>query len=1065
MEPRAALMATSIPESPMDSRENNSAQRQHQSLMDINQNKQSLMDIKNKNNAHMAIHHSSLMDIRHHGALMASGAHRTLASPADDLDQRVPRKRMRETPSSGADERGFSRPASDGAILEVVTLEYTGPLSQPKQRAGVERNRATAASSKPHWLSEMPKKSRGDAALDKARLRNVRRLRAANDQDIQILSKYLPSETRAFFPFGVEGPIDFRAPSNSWMSEVLAVAGTSCPVPTKPIVAFDCSPSALEWNTGYLESCGWDMVEVFRQHVGSTVDHGSEFRPVDQLSRLVGHHPNFPFLQEMFQHGFDYFLSRELSEQERLAELEAQLERGNHKSATENEDEINSLLTGDVVHGFVLPFSASAIKNLKGVHLQPGGMVRQMSLKADGSRKLKNRFTHDLSFSITMEDASINSRIQIDRYPDMVYGFCLSRILHYLAALRHRNPGRKIFISKFDYSDAYKRISQSPRASASTVIRFGEVAYICWRMVFGGSPNPAGFSCFSEMLTDLANELAMSDYDPALGKSPTVEDIHTEVRETEDPTTPIGEAYLPALEVSSVSDSFRDCFIDDIIDCHLDTPRNRRRAAHIVQMAVHVMSRPHAGDDKEPVPRRPLLGPEKLAAEGRSSERQIVLGWEIRTREFTVALPRDKHHAWKEDLKSVIVRKEASRAETESLIGRLNHASYVIPLSRHFLNEIRRKCLNVPRKAKLQTVRFTDDEIADLELWEKFLDSANEGLSINLLVVRTPTRIAWSDSCPFGLGGYTLKGTAWRIRVPRDCPFYGDDTVNNVLEFLGMAVSVLLLIKEARDDNERHPCLLVLGDNTSAISWIFRSGRVARTSKYYRAVKMIARHIAHVTLSASAQVCSQHLAGTTNTVADLLSFEGSCRSKEEPLTKDCPPSDVLTQRIHAFHSQIIPSGFEIRQLPPEIESFALSMMQIAAKSWVRKEKRPSSEAIDICADGRPSLSTGDWEPTPGSIRYPMTRNDCSWQGDLSCDTDPSTSTHKVVLLRSVRDPWYRRLFEMPLAAWHRRSGNVDGPAPSTSRTESMTQDRCIPESDPSSKDSSGTIRLQTDRKP
>ena len=1020
---------------------------------------QSLMDI---NSAHMAINHSSLMDTRrHHGALMAPGEEHQTVPLLDDPDSRCGHQRKRRA----RDEKlQLATEGQHEATLDVVTLEYTGPLNiqQSRTTAG-DQNQRLRTKAKPihHWLSEMPKKSRGDAALDRARLRNVRRLRAANDQDNNILSKYLPSDVRAFFPVGVEGPDDFRVPSDSWVSEIIAVAETSCPAPRKPFVLFDCSSQSLERNTRYLESCGWDMCEVFRQHVGTTVDHGSEFRPIDQLSRLVGRHPNYPFLKEMFQSGFEYFLSRELSEEERTTELEAQLERGNHKSATENEDEINSLLTGDVVHGFVLPFLASSIKRLKGVHLQPGGMVRQMSLKADGSRKMKNRFTHDLSFSITMEDASVNSRIQIERYPDMVYGFCLWRILHYLAALRYRNPRRKIFISKFDYSDAYKRISQSPRTSASTVIRFGEVAYICWRMVFGGSPNPAGFSCFSEMLTDLANELAMSDYTPALGKSPTVEDFHATVRETEVPEAPIGQAYLPALEVSTTSDSFRDCFIDDIIDCHLDTPRNRCRAAHIVQMAVHVMSRPHAGDDKEPVPRRPLLGPDKLSAEGRSSERQVVLGWEIRTREFTVALPRDKHHAWKEDLASIIASGKASREETESLIGRLNHASYVIPLSRHFLNEIRRKCLNVPRRA---TVRFTKEEIADLRLWEKFLDSAHKGLSINLLVVRTPTRIAWSDSCPFGLGGYTLSGTAWRIKVPRDCPFYGDDTVNNVLEFLGMAVSVLLLIKEAQADNEGHPCLLVLGDNTSAISWIFKSGRISRVSKYYKAVKMIARHIARSTLSAAVQVCSQHLAGTTNTVADLLSFEGSCRSKEEPLTKDCPPNDILTQRIHTYHSQIIPSGFEIRPLPHEIESFALSVMRIAAKSWTRKEKQPMSEATDIYADGKPSLSIGVWDPTPGSIRYPMTRNDCSWQGDLSCDTGPSTSTHRVVLLRSVRDPWYRRLFEMPLAAWHRRSGNVDGPAPSTSRTESMIQDRCTPESGPSSKGLSETTHHQTDRR-
>jgi hypothetical protein len=95
----------------------------------------------------------------------------------------------------------------------------------------------------------------------------------------------------------------------------------------------------------------------------------------------------------------------------------------------------------------------------------------------------------------------------MEKYPDMIYGWCFSRIIHYLACLRHRNPGVRIFISKFDFSDAYKRISHSPEAATSTVVRFGEIAYIFLtvRMVFGGSPNPAGFSCFSEMLIDLAN--------------------------------------------------------------------------------------------------------------------------------------------------------------------------------------------------------------------------------------------------------------------------------------------------------------------------------------------------------------------------------------------------------------------------------------------------------------------------------------------------------------------------------------------------------------------------------
>jgi hypothetical protein len=262
------------------------------------------------------------------------------------------------------------------------------------------------------------------------------------------------------------------------------------------------------------------------------------------------------------------------------------------------------------------------------------------------------------------------------------------------------------------------------------VFCFGEIAYICWRMVFGGSPNPAGFSGFSEMLTDLANEIAISNYQPADYVSPTVRELHLEVRETEREDAKFEAAIMPAFEVPTSSNSIQDCFIDDIIDCHLDTGESRTRSGHIVQMAVHVMSRPHAGEDLEPVPRKPLLGPDKLEAEGRGSVRQIVLGWEIRTRDLKVASPYDNHLAWREDLVALIKASRASWKELESMIGRLNHASFLIPLSRHFLNELCKKCEMTPaNKAARQIVRLNEQEVADLKLWLKFLDSAREGIS------------------------------------------------------------------------------------------------------------------------------------------------------------------------------------------------------------------------------------------------------------------------------------------------------------------------------------------------
>jgi hypothetical protein len=915
-----------------------------------------------------------------------------------------------------------------------------------------------------------------DEALSKARMRNVARLREANENDENELSKYLPSDISKIFPFGLVGPEDNSKPSSEWTNKVALVGRTPCEVPESPLFSFSTDEESVRKNTDFLISRGWDLKAALADHQGSTVGHGSEFRPVAQLTSIVGGHPNFAFLKQTFEKGFHYHLAHKLSETEREAEYNAQYDRGNHQSAILDKEQVIRLLGTDVTHGFALPVKADEVHNLLGVHLQPGGIVSQHSIGSDGERKLKKRFTHDLSFSLTLDNASINDRIDMTMYPDMVYGWCFPRILHYLAALRYRNPGRRIFISKYDYSDAYKRISQDAETAAATVIRVDGIAYVCLRMVFGGSPNPAGFSGFSETLTDLANELAMSDYDPIVhGTSPSIKETHLVFRERDgeeesstgrqETAEEVGEAFMPALEVSTEQkDSFRDCFIDDIIDCHLDTPLNRHRSPHVVQMAVHVMSRPHAGDENEPVPRRPLLGPDKLEAEGRSAEVQIVLGWEIRTRPFIVALPKDKYLAWDGDLKGAVMRKGCTIQELESLVGRLTHASYLIPLSRHFLNEIRQKSRTTSRSKARQIVRFTNEEIEDLHLWEDYLRVANEGISINLLVTRTPTRLAWSDSCPFGLGGYTFSGRAWRVKIPIDCIFRGDDTVNNVLEFLGMAVSVLLLLREAEEENESFPCLMVLGDNTSAISWLFRSGRVHPSSKYYHAVKAIARHVARCVMGANAKLCSQHLAGESNVIADILSFEGDCRSKVEPLTADCPPDDILTQRIHFYHSQVVPVGFEIRPLPTEVESFVTLTLQTLARSWMGKEKPPIKEGICIGVAGNASSSVGGLGETLSSTRYPRTVNGSCSHGVSSCVTDYSSSTHKADLLKSVRSQWYRRLFEMPLAAWHRRSGNVDGPAPSTSRTESMTMDRCTLESERYYEVSSPSTTPPKDRK-
>jgi hypothetical protein len=89
---------------------------------------------------------------------------------------------------------------------------------------------------------------------------------------------------------------------------------------------------------------------------------------------------------------------------------------------------------------------------------------------------------------------------------------------------------------------------------------------------------------------------------------------------------------------------------------------------------------------------------------------------------------------------------------------------------------------------------------------------------MNLLTHRSPTNIGISDSCPYGMEGFTWRGTAWRLRIPKGSAMYDNHTVNNVLEFLAMAVTIWLMILEADGPLE---CFLGLGDSTSDIGWLF----------------------------------------------------------------------------------------------------------------------------------------------------------------------------------------------------------------------------------------------------
>jgi hypothetical protein len=867
-----------------------------------------------------------------------------------------------------------------------------------------------------------------DGLTKVAERRNLKRVSDADAIDHRLLSKYLPETINEFLPNVITGPDDSFVPPAWLMQAIEQVAASEVPTPLAPPIKFDLSDDSVKFNSELLKNSDLDLEKFLAKHQDTTLNFGSEFRPIEDLEKILGRHPNFGFFSEVLANGMDYRFTEQLSEEQRQAEVAAMMERGNHQSVQEDSEEVAKLLAKDVLQGFSLPVSPDLVPDLAHAMVQPAGVVKQFGLQQDGSRLLKRRLTQDLSFPLTFPSASVNKRIDMEAYVEMIYGWCLSRVIHFIVALRLAHPTKRIFIMKYDYSDAYRRVAHSASAAAQSIIIFAGVAYIALRLTFGGSPNPPTWCSFSEMVTDLSNEIPLcKEWDHESLRSPAQPETPSPVLLPDD--VPIAEAMPLAVGIPTKVTARSDSFIDDLIRVFLDTPLNREREPHAVPLAIHVTSRPHAGD-KEPVKRREIVSNPKLVAEGGPAEDQIVLGWTLNTRTLLVILPHDKFEAWSNDLRVIIAERRGTFGQLETTVGRLNHAAYIIPLSRHFLHRIRLR-LRV-RKHKKQALSLTQSELDDFSLWVFFLSQARAGISMNQMTIRRPSKICWSDSCPFGIGGFLLSGRAWRIRIPESSPLYGLDIANNVLEFLGMMITIWLVLVECEETGSQQDCILALGDNTSAIGWLYKSGKLPIDSPYYNAVQFIARQLARLVTGSSHCLASQHIKGDKNTIADLLSFAGDTRGEAHPLAPDYPSDRVLTERFHSCLPQLIPAGFNISPLPSEISSFAIQALQTLESSLTPSRSRPTRTKTESGDAGLRSAPKPASTLTLSSLSY-TSRKPSSSCAPFCPSTEWLAGVQQAPFLASVRAPWFQQLCAMPQAIWLRRSGVTSNGVPFTSK--------------------------------
>ena len=138
---------------------------------------------------------------------------------------------------------------------------------------------------------------------------------------------------------------------------------------------------------------------------------------------------------------------------------------------------------------------------------------------------------------------------------------------------------------------------------------------------------------------------------------------------------------------------------------------------------------------------------------------KLILGWLFNFRGLIVYLPENKFVAWTDTIKGVLAANKTSYKELETIIGRMVHVGIVISQIHHFMSRLRDL---LRRSHNRRSIKLIVPTRKDLELMLFFLEKAKDGIDMNLLVFRKPTKVYRSDSCPAGMGGYSSDGFAWR---------------------------------------------------------------------------------------------------------------------------------------------------------------------------------------------------------------------------------------------------------------------------------------------------------------
>jgi hypothetical protein len=786
------------------------------------------------------------------------------------------------------------------------------------------------------------------------------------------------------------------ASTSSWLvGAIRAVLATPLPRIRVPKFQFVMSHAAASANLAFLRRHDFHMNHAIAAQPGSPVSFGSEFRPACLLEPVFQCHPLWPKVKSILHEGAVFPLDP-IDKANRDLDNAYMIDHGNHKSAIKYNDEFLPMVETEVRRGFGLVLPLDAWPEIPNCSIAPLGMAEQGTIDETGRLVKKRRLTHDQSIP-GPSGLSVNKRVIAATMTACMFGFCLKRIIHYIVSLRQRHPQKRVMVGKFDWKSAYRRAHLSGQTALESITQVNGFLVAFLRMPFGGKPCPSQWSDISEMACDLANALIQDPtWNPSSLRSEFSDLLPAPERNADD--TPFAQARPMSVSIPVNDVGKADNYIDDMTPVCVDIADNAERCGAAAALVFDFLSRPL--DPNESLPREVLLSMTKLMGEGRFQEIKTVLGWTLDTRRLLVSLSSDKFSLWSADIERHILSGSLLAAALETLVGRLEHVGYLIPLMRHFLGRIRRlKDAIISRGVR--HVRLSAKIIADLRLFMVFLKQAHAGISMNLLTYRAPDHHHRADACEKGIGGYDMAtGKAWRWEIPQE--HWGKFTLNS-LEFIASFISFWIGILDGTI--KAGDCVLSETDSTSAQGWLYKSNFDDSDQEIQM---LIARKMAEIANAASIVLYSQWLPGKENIVSDCLSRDHNMSDSD------------LVHMLRLFIPEQIAEAFTINQLPNEIVSFICSLVQNKPETMPSPKVQPKMPS-DPGTDGSHSVNKSELQTHYLSSLQSQNGTDSLAPFVKPCAREPSQQDVSRNSSTGHAEP--------PWTTWHRPSELWTDPTP------------------------------------